>query len=125
MKIVIALLLLSAAAFAQTKAKSGLTPAGGHQVTLSCSAPTSGGTVTGYNFYRGTAAGGESSTPLNSSPVSTCSFIDTASLVEGQEYFYTAKATGPGGLSGPSNEANATIPFLPPGVPQSLSATAQ
>ena len=50
-----------------------------------------GAMLTGYNIYRGTATGGESATPLNSSPVSTTAYADlTAS--PGTTYFYIAKA---------------------------------
>ena len=45
-----------------------------HSVSLTCSDATPGVT---FNFYRGTTPGGESSTPINSSPVATCAYTDT------------------------------------------------
>jgi len=92
-----------------------------HSVTLACSPPTSGGTVTGYNFLRATTSGGPY-TLLTPGTASTCNYVDTQSLVEGTTYYYVAQATGPGGTSGNSNQASATVPFLPPGVPSGLSA---
>ena len=44
-------------------------------VFLSWSASTSSDIV-GYNVYRGTTSGGESSTPLNSTPISGTSYVD-------------------------------------------------
>lgn len=95
-----------------------------HSVTLSCLPPTSGGTVTGYNFLRSTTTGGPY-TLLSPGTSSTCNYTDTQGLVEGTTYFYVAQSTGPGGTSGNSNQASATIPFLPPGIPSGLSATPQ
>ena len=84
---------------------SATAAAGG--INLAWTAP--GGTVTGYNVYRGTAAGGESSTPLNSAPLagSATSFTD-ATAVAGNKYFYTVKSINNGAVSSASNEANAT-----------------
>ena len=51
------------------------------------------GTITGYNVYRGTAAGGESTTPINSSPLAATatSYADTTA-VAGNTYYYVVKA---------------------------------
>jgi hypothetical protein len=67
----------------------------------------SSGDVTGYNVYRGNVPGGESATPLNTSPLTDTSFRDTH-VTPYTTYFYTVKAVNDGGASGTSNEANAT-----------------
>lgn len=104
-------------------ARLAITPAGTHQVTLSCIAPVGGGKVTGYKFQRGVTSGG----PYADVGTATlCSFIDSdTALTEGTTYYYVARSTGPGGQSGPSNEASALIPFLPPNPPTGLQATSQ
>ncbi len=95
-----------------------------HSVTLTWPPNTAGAPVTTYNILRGTATGAESSTPIGTVAASactatTCTYVDTASLVEGQEYFYEITATGANGTSGPSPEVTATIPFSgPPIAPQ-------
>lgn len=96
-----------------------------HKVDLTCNASTSTG-VTGYNFYRGTAAGGPY-TVLNTSPVTACAFTDSSPevQVEGAKFFYVATAISPGGESLKSNETNATIPFSQPATPTALKAVPQ
>ncbi|MGZ4442053.1 MAG: fibronectin type III domain-containing protein [Nocardioidaceae bacterium] len=81
---------------------------GDGSVGLSWSVPASnGGTaITGYNVYRGTAAGGESTTPVASN-VTTTSFTDTG-LANGTAYFYRVAAVNSAGTSPQSNEATAT-----------------
>jgi endoglucanase Acf2 len=74
-------------------------------IDLSWTPPS--GTVTGYYIYRGTSPGGESATPLNSTPVTVTTFRDTT-VVPFTSYFYTVRAVNDGGASGPSNEASAT-----------------
>lgn len=93
-----------------------------HSVTLTWPVNTAGTPVTTYNVLRGTTSGGESSTPIGSVPTSSCagscSYVDSAGLVEGQTYFYEITATGLTGTSGPSPEVAATIPFSgPPNAP--------
>ena len=71
---------------------------------LTWTAPTSG--VIGYNVYRGTASGGESTTPINPTilPVGTASYTDnstnsTTAPVAGNTYYYVVQAVnGPVGL---------------------------
>jgi hypothetical protein len=61
-------------------APTGLTATpGDSQVNLSWDAPSDSGAspVTGYNIYEGTSSGGESSTPVNSSPVTGTSYTVT------------------------------------------------
>lgn len=89
-----------------------LTPA--HSVALSCAAPTTGTTPTGYFFYRSTTSGGESSSsPLNATQTSTCSYTDTT-VLGNTTYYYKATSNcstcNPSGQSGFSNEATAIIP---------------
>jgi hypothetical protein len=66
--------------------------------------PTTGVT---YNVYRGTSAGGESTTPLNTSPVSATSYTDI-NVTSGQTYFYIVEAVDSGGNSTASNEVQVT-----------------
>jgi hypothetical protein len=80
-----------------------------------------------YNIYRGAAVGGESTTPINASPVAaactsttTCVYTDT-NVSAGATYYYTAKATLNGGFSAASNEVSVQIPIAAP----TLSGSAQ
>jgi predicted phage tail protein len=97
---------------------------GNNQVSLSWTAPTSNGgsSITGYNIYRGTTAGGESATPIATGVTST-SFVDTG-VTNGQTYYYVIKAVNSGGMSYASNEASATLyAAAPPSAPSALTAT--
>jgi hypothetical protein len=82
----------------------------GHDVVLSWTASTTGG-VAGYNIYRGTKSGGESSTPLNSGPINGTDYTDET-VTAGVQYYYTiTSVTSDGGAqSAPSSETNATVP---------------
>ena len=65
-----------------------------------------GATITGYNVYKGTSAGGENfSTPVNSSPVAGTTYTATG-LTGGQTYFFEVKAVNSAGESTASNEAS-------------------
>jgi hypothetical protein len=67
--------------------------AGQHTITLSgCTDPTPG--VTGYNVFMGTTSGGESTTPLNASPVAGCAFTITG-LPGSTTYYLNAQAYCP------------------------------
>src|SRR4029077_2337968 len=102
-----------------------LTATGGQgSVSLSWSAPSSNGgsPITGYNIYRGTSPGAESSTPL-ATGVTTTSFTDPT-VVNGTTYYYTVAAVNAVGTSQPSNEANATPQATVPGQPTGLVASA-
>jgi hypothetical protein len=90
----------------QTVSLSGT---GAHDVFLSWSASTSSGVV-GYNVYRGTTPGGESSTPLNSTPISGTSYVDET-VTAGTTYYYVVKAVnGSGEQSAASAETEASVP---------------
>ena len=83
---------------------------GGHNVVLFWTAsPTSD--VIGYNVYRGTTSGGESSTPLNSTPINATTYADE-NVTAGAEYHYLVTSVTSDGVtqSAPSNEAAATLP---------------
>ncbi|MGI0086874.1 MAG: fibronectin type III domain-containing protein, partial [Nitrosotalea sp.] len=108
-------------------APTGLTdPSGNTQASLSWTAPANNGgsPITGYNVYRGTTSGGESSTPIATGITST-TYTDTG-LTNGQTYYYTVAAVNSVGISPPSNEASATplAPATAPGSPTGLAATA-
>lgn len=86
-----------------------------HTVTLNWTASTDA--VDGYDVFRGTVAGAET-TKLNTALVTGTSFVDSAP-VAGQS-FYVAKASLGGVLSVASNEVTVT---LQPAAPTNLVAT--
>ncbi|MHB1510918.1 MAG: fibronectin type III domain-containing protein [Acidimicrobiales bacterium] len=91
---------------------------GNTQVSLSWTAPLydGGSAITGYDVYEGTASGGESTTPLNPSPLSASATSYTVSgLTDGITYFFTVKAINSVGTSPASNEATATPVSSPTG----------
>jgi hypothetical protein len=108
----------------------------GHSVTLSWTASTSAACLTatpptcsafGYNIFRGTAAGAESLTPLNSSPLTILTFVDPITLTSNpQAFFYFIEAVETTGTitvsSVPSSEVSATFPGIP-ASPSSVVAT--
>ncbi|HEX4145463.1 MAG TPA: fibronectin type III domain-containing protein [Pirellulales bacterium] len=81
----------------------------------------SAGTITGYNVYRGMTVGGESTTPINSSPLSATatSYSDTTA-VAGNTYYYVVKAVDGPALSSASNEAGVTMPATASTIPVDL-----
>jgi hypothetical protein len=91
----------------QTVSLSG---AGTHDVILSWTASTTPGVV-GYNVFRGATSGGESTTPLNSSPINGTTYTD-ATVQAGQTYYYvvTAVASNDVTQSADSNEVSAAVP---------------
>ena len=97
----------------QTVSLSG---AGMHDVILYWNPSTTPGV--GYNVFRGTTSGGESTTPLNSSPVAagctsttTCTYTD-ATVVTGTTYYYTVTAVASNDVtqSANSNQVSAAVP---------------
>ena len=102
-------------------APTGLGATGGaKQVSLSW---TGSSGATSYNLYRGTTAGGESTTAVKTGITGT-TYTDPG-LADSTTYYYVVKAANSVGESGPSNEANATTspPTPPPPPPTGLSAT--
>ena len=91
----------------QTVSLSGT---GIHDVILSWNASTTPG-VTGYNVYRGTTSGGESSTPQNPTPINGTTYTDE-NVAAGATYYYLVKAVDSDDVtqSAASNEAVATVP---------------
>jgi hypothetical protein len=86
-----------------------LTGTGSPDVILSWGVSPSSGIV-GYNVYRGTTSGGESSTPLNSTPINGTSYVDT-NVTAGMTYYYVVTSVGSNGAqSAPSNETEAAVP---------------
>jgi len=75
-----------------------------------------------YNVYRGTAAGGESTTPIVTGVTST-SYTNTG-LTNGTTYYYKVKAVNSGGTSAYSNEASAKPQAAVPPAPTGLAALA-
>jgi subtilase family serine protease len=83
---------------------TGLTAiAGDGSVALKWNASTG---ASSYNVYRGTAPGGEGTTPMVSGITST-SYTDST-VTNGVTYYYKVSATNSIGTSGLSNEASAT-----------------
>jgi trimeric autotransporter adhesin len=87
---------------------ASLSGTGTHDVILTWKASPG---AAGYDIYRGSSSGGESSTALNSSPVTSPTYTDT-SVQAGQTYYYKITAVGPNGSpqSGKSSEVSATVP---------------
>ncbi|HLJ50820.1 MAG TPA: glycoside hydrolase family 44 protein [Bryobacteraceae bacterium] len=77
--------------------------AGTAQITLKWKAPAGANT---YNVYRGTAAGGEGTTPV-ATGITTTSYVDTG-LTSRQKYFYKVAGVNVAGTGRLSNEASAT-----------------
>ncbi|CAK0772302.1 hypothetical protein CCP3SC15_4520002 [Gammaproteobacteria bacterium] len=76
--------------------------AGNAQVTLSWSAVTG---ATSYNVYKGTTAGGESSTATKTDV--TGASVTITALTNGTKYYFKMKAVNANGASSYSNEVNA------------------
>ena len=94
--------------------------AGNGQVTLTWSASSG---ATSYNIYRGTSSGNES-TVASPSGVTSTSYTVTG-LANGKTYYFRISAVNSYGVSGYSNETNATpnsvsIPPAPSGLTASV-----
>jgi lysophospholipase L1-like esterase len=94
--------------------------AGNAQVVLNWTASSG---ATGYNVYRGTTPGGESTTAIATGVTST-SFTNTG-LTNGTAYYYKVTATNSSGTSSYSNEASATPTAgpTPPPAPAGMAAS--
>ena len=87
----------------------GLSGTGAHDVILSWTASATSGIV-GYYVFRGTTSGGESSTPLNSTPTNGTTYTDT-NVTPGATYYYVVTAVcSSGEQSAASGETAATVP---------------
>ena len=100
------------------------TPGDG-QVTLSWSRPADGGPVYGYDIYQGTTSGGESDSPINTSPVQGTTSYTAPSLTDGTTYYFTVAAVYDAGKAGKvvglsSAEASATTLPAPTGLTATL-----
>lgn len=100
-----------------------------HGVTLSWTwAQGTGDPATGFIVQRGTVHGGPYTTICGGTGQSPCpnvtqfTYLDT-NVVGGGVYYYVIEATGPGGVSTPSNEVKAMPTFLPPQSPINLQQT--
>jgi fibronectin type 3 domain-containing protein len=87
-----------------------LSGTGIHGVSLTWTASTTPG-ILGYYVYRGATSGGESSTPLNSVPITATSYMDE-NVTAGATYYYMVTDVASDGVtqSARSNEAVATVP---------------
>ena len=96
----------AAAVAGDLTAKAGVASAA---LTWTAPASTGGSAITGYNVYKATTAGGESNTPVNSSPLaSTARTFTVTGLTNAVGYYFTVKAVNAIGVGAPSNEASAT-----------------
>lgn len=95
---------------------------GAHSATLTWTPPSDGSAnpSSGYNVLKGTTAGGENATPINSAPVAVgcasttnCTYTDT-NVQAGQTYYYKVEFVVGTTLSAPSPEASGTVPVSPP-----------
>ncbi len=98
-----------------------------HSVTLNWAwSAGTGGTASGFNIKRATISGGPYVLIGTVATTATTTYVDTSAtgnlLAEGSKYFYIVTATGPGGESAPSSEANALIPFSAPASPTAVTA---
>ncbi len=89
----------------------------------------SGDPGTSFLIQRSATTGGPYTTICGGTGQPVCPTITTFTYTDltvkaGDNWFYVVAASGPGGVSGPSNQTSALVPFLPPGVPSGLQSTA-
>jgi len=102
-------------------APTGLTATPGNgQVVLSWTAPSSdgGGVIEGYDIYEGTSSGGESTTPINPTPITSTAYTVTG-LTDGTTYYFTVVAIGETGTSPAAAEVSALPTPTPTHTPTS------
>ena len=95
---------------------------GTHSITLTWSAPTTGGAVVTYNVKRSITTGTEAT--IASVPAPTTTYVDTNG-VAGTTYFYVVSAVNQFGESPNSNEVNALFLGDRPAAPASLGVVAK
>lgn len=78
-----------------------------HAANLSWTASTTPNVT--YNVYRATASTGPFTTPLNSSPITGTTYVDTT-VQAGQTYYYVTTAVANGTESANSSPVQGTIP---------------
>lgn len=94
--------------------------------------------VTSFIIRRGTASGAESNfatvpianlvaCPTGTPPNNTQCWNDTSAFTPGATYYYQVESVNQAGSSGPSNEANVTIPptLVVPNAPSGLTTSQQ
>jgi hypothetical protein len=111
--------VLSMIAVAPVAAPTGLIATAASPTSVSLAWTAAGGTITGYNVYRGTTAGGESATPIATLPSSATSYTDPG-LMAGNTYYYTVKAVNYPAVSAPTAEAHVTLPTVGSTTPVDL-----
>ena len=96
--------------------------ASAQHVSLSWIAPSNNGgaAISNYKIYRGTAAGGEGTTPL--ATIGNLTSYEDAGLQNGVSYYYKVSAVNSAGEGNRSNEAQATTPSVP-AAPTGLTGT--
>lgn len=104
-------------------APTGLTATAASTTSINLSWTAPAGTVTGYNVYRGTTAGGESATPINGATLITATTYSDTGLTAGTTYYYVVRAVNGAGPSPASAEASATTQTAAPAAPTALTAT--
>jgi hypothetical protein len=102
--------------FLQPGSPTGLTAmaVSGSEVDLSWTGPTGGVPAASYYVYDGTSSGGESATPVNSSPVTGTSFAVTGLAASTTYYFIVTAVDRSGNEGDPSGEASASTASAPP-----------
>jgi hypothetical protein len=115
-KLYLVILLLSASAFGQhaTALAWTWTQGAGDPAT---SFPILRSVTTGGPYTQICGGSGQPVCP----PVTQFSYVDLT-VKAGDTWFYVVEASGPGGVSQPSNEVKVLTPFLPPNAPSGLSA---
>jgi predicted phage tail protein len=110
-------LIFAAGCFAQTDS-----------ITLTWTAPTTGGVVQNYEIFRSLTSTVSTTTVYASVAAPTTTYTDTA-VTEGTTYWYEIEACNGSGstlqCSAPTAAVSATVPFQVPGTPGNVTITAK